>query len=270
MCGEVGLDARREAARTRRLGRRAARPRRPRLRRPPRRERRLPARHQPGAGTGGGAGRTCDPQRVRPPGGRRGRPSVRPRTSTRTSATGAIELQVDELEIVSPARPRCPSSWTRRAWTRRCACAIGGSTCGGRGCSATSGCERPGLDHPHGHGSGGLSRHPDADPLQADPGRRARLRRPEPPAEGPLLRAPAVAADPEAAARHRRLRPLLPDRHLLPGRGSPGRPRPGDHPARRRDGLPGPGTTCSRSWSECARTSGARASATRSRRRSRA
>ena len=37
------------------------------------------------------------------------------------------------------------------------------------------------------------------------------------------------------------LRPLLPDRDLLPGRGSPRRPRAGDHPARRRDVVPGPG-----------------------------
>ena len=36
------------------------------------------------------------------------------------------------------------------------------------------------------------------------------------------------------------LRPLLPDRALLPGRGSARRPPPGDHAARRRDGLPGP------------------------------
>ena len=35
----------------------------------------------------------------------------------------------------------------------------------------------------------GFSRHPDADPLQADAGRRPRLRRFEPASEGPLLRA---------------------------------------------------------------------------------
>ena len=38
---------------------------------------------------------------------------------------------------------------------------------------------------------------------------------------GCVLRAPAVAADLQAAPRHLRLRALLPDRPLLPGRGSP-------------------------------------------------
>src|SRR5947209_6708825 len=42
----------------------------------------------------------------------------------------------------------------------------------------------------------GLPRHPDADPVQADTGGRARLRRPEPAATGSLLRIAPVAADP--------------------------------------------------------------------------
>ena len=60
-----------------------------------------------------------------------------------------------------------------------------------------------GLGDPAHDGGGGLPRDRDADPVQADAGGRARLHRPEPPPARPLLRAPAVAADPEAAARHR-------------------------------------------------------------------
>ena len=64
---------------------------------------------------------------------------------------------------------------------------------------------------------------------------------PDAPAARPLLRAAAEPADLQAAARHLRLRALLPDRPLLPGRGSPRRPAAGADPARRRDGLPRPG-----------------------------
>ena len=59
--------------------------------------------------------------------------------------------------------------------------------------------------------------------------------------KGRFFALPQSPADPQAALDDRRLRPLLPDRDLLPGRGSPRRPRPGDHPARRRDGVPRPG-----------------------------
>ncbi len=119
-------------------------------------------------------------------------------------------------------------------------------------------------------GGGRIPRDRDADPLQADPRGRARLHRPEPPPAGTLLRAAAVAADPQAAARHRRLRPLLPDRAVLPGRGPPCRPRAGDHAARRRDGLPGPGVPLRPDGEHGPDTSGATASGSSSRSRSRA
>ncbi len=61
-----------------------------------------------------------------------------------------------------------------------------------------------GRDHAAPDGGRRLRRHPDADPLEADAGGRARLPRPGAPAAGPLLRAAAVAADREAAARDRR------------------------------------------------------------------
>ena len=86
-----------------------------------------------------------------------------------------------------------------------------------------------------------LRRHRDADHGQADARGRARLPRADAPAAGPLLRAAAEPADLQAAARDLRLRALLPDRALLPRRGSARRPAPGADPARRRDGLPRPG-----------------------------
>ena len=86
-----------------------------------------------------------------------------------------------------------------------------------------------------------LRRHRDADHGQADARGRPRLPRADAPAAGPLLRAAAEPADLQAAARHLRLRALLPDRPLLPGRGSARRPAPGADPARRRDGVPRPG-----------------------------
>src|SRR4029077_7049300 len=66
------------------------------------------------------------------------------------------------------------------------------------------------------HGGRGVRRHPDADSLEADAGGSARLSRPISVPAGSFLRAPAVAADREAAPRHLWLRALLPDCHLLP------------------------------------------------------
>jgi aspartyl-tRNA synthetase len=56
------------------------------------------------------------------------------------------------------------------------------------------------------------------------------------------------------------LRPLLPDRDLLPRRGPPGRPRPGDDAARRRDELPDQ-EVLFELMERCSRRSGATASA---------
>ena len=53
---------------------------------------------------------------------------------------------------------------------------------------------------------------------------RARLSRAEPRPSGQILRAPAGAADVQAIDHGRRLRPLFPDRALLPRRGRPRRP----------------------------------------------
>ncbi len=87
----------------------------------------------------------------------------------------------------------------------------------------------------------GIHRHrdPDADALHAR--RRARLPGAVPRACGRVLRAAAVAAALQADADGRRLRPLLPDRALLPRRGPARRPPAGVHADRHRDLLPRPG-----------------------------
>ena len=84
----------------------------------------------------------------------------------------------------------------------------------------------------------GLHRVPDADPDRELARRRARLSGPEPSPSGQVLRAPAGAADVQAADHGRGLRPLLPDRALLPRRGCARRPLSGRIlPARLRDEL---------------------------------
>src|SRR2546430_17397171 len=69
----------------------------------------------------------------------------------------------------------------------------------------------------------------------------SRLPAAEPRPSGQVLRAAAIAADLQAAADDRRLRSLLPDRALLPRRGSARRPPAGIHPTRHRDLVPHPG-----------------------------
>ena len=77
------------------------------------------------------------------------------------------------------------------------------------------------------------------DPLHAR--RRARLPRAQPRPSRQLLRAAAVAADLQADPHDLRLRPLLPDRPLLPRRGPARRPPARVHPDRPRDELPAAG-----------------------------
>ena len=84
---------------------------------------------------------------------------------------------------------------------------------------------RPGdrLDPPP-HEGGGLLRIPDADPDRVVAGRRARLSGALAPASGKILRAAAGAAAVQAAHHGGGLRPLFPDRALLPRRGRARRP----------------------------------------------
>ena len=69
----------------------------------------------------------------------------------------------------------------------------------------------------------------------------ARLPGAEPRQPGPVLRPAAVPAAVQAAVHDRRVRPLLPDRALLPGRGPAGGPSAGVHPDRHRDVFRGRG-----------------------------
>ena len=92
------------------------------------------------------------------------------------------------------------------------------------------------------HDRAGLHGVPDADPDGRQPRGRALLRRAEPSPSRQVLCPAAGAADVQAAADGVGLRPLLPDRALLPRRGRARRPRAGRVlPARLRDELRHPG-----------------------------
>ena len=82
-----------------------------------------------------------------------------------------------------------------------------------------------------------LPRPGDPDDDARDARGRARLRHPVPARARGVLCAAAEPAALQAAADVRRLRPLLPDRALLAGRGAARRPRARVHPARSRDEL---------------------------------
>ena len=82
-----------------------------------------------------------------------------------------------------------------------------------------------------------LPRPRDAHDDARDARGRARLRDPVPARARDVLRAAAEPAALQAAADVRRLRPLLPDRALLAGRGAARRPRARVHAARPRDEL---------------------------------
>ena len=165
--------------------------------------RRHPARRQPGARTAAAAAaHELRNEFVVRLAARSSR--ARPELVNPNLPTGEIEVQVDELEIVSRSTPLPfqldeenvdDNVRMRYRWLdlRR----------------AEAAAQHPppradGRRDPAGHGGGRLRRHPDADPLEADTGGRARLPRPVAPAAGPLLRTAAVAADREAAARDQR------------------------------------------------------------------
>ena len=104
--------------------------------------------------------------------------------------------------------------------------------------------------HAPAHEGERLQRIPDADPDRVVAGGRARLPGAEPHSSGKVLRAAAGAAAVQAAADDVGLRPLLPDRAMLPRRGPARRPAARRVlSARRRDELRRRRTTCSRPWS---------------------
>ena len=152
--------------------------------------------------------------------------------------------------------------------------ATASSTSGARGSTRTS-CSASQVDreHPPAHDRRRLHRVPDADPHVELAGGRARLPRAEPRAPGQVLRAPAGAAAVQAAADGRGLRPLLPDRAVLPRRGRARRPLAGRVlPARLRDVVRHAGGRVRRRSSRCstACSTSSRAAVPSRRRRSRA
>ena len=78
---------------------------------------------------------------------------------------------------------------------------------------------------------------------------RARFSGAQPRSSRRVLRAAAVAADLQADSDDLRLRPLLPDRPLLPRRGPEGRPPARVHAGRSGDELPAAGDGLRRRWS---------------------
>ncbi len=91
----------------------------------------------------------------------------------------------------------------------------------------------------------GLYRDRDAHPHQDHARGRARLPGAQPRAPRQVLRPAPVAAAVQADADDRRVRPLFPDRPLLPRRGPARRPPARVHPARHGDVLRGPRRTSS-------------------------
>ena len=228
--------ARRAGADARRLGGHAAGPRRARLRRPARPHGRDAARDQPRALAGRCRAREGDPQRVRAPGARRGRRAggrdhQRGDGDRRGRAAGRrardrVALDAAPVPARRGGRRREPAPALPLA----------------RPAHAAHAAEHAPLAHrdlvdPADDGRPRVHRRLDAEHDARDAGGRARLPRARAPAAGPVLRARAVAADLQAALHDRRARPLLPDRDVLAGRGSPRRPAVRVQAARPRAGV---------------------------------
>ena len=190
-----------------------------------------------------------------------------PETVNPNMPTGEVELQVDELEIVSRSTPlpfqldeenvdetlRLRYRWLdlRRDKLQR---------------NIRLRAQMVAIIR-RDDGGGRLPRHRDADPVQADARGRARLPRPERGCSTgrffALPQSPQILKQLLVIAGFDRYYQIA---HLLPGRGSPRRPRPGDHAARRRDGVPGPGAHLRADGADVRARSGASASASSSRR----
>ena len=152
--------------------------------------------------------------------------------------TGEIEVATSSLQVLSAAAPLPFPIETDQAAQRRRPLPVPLPRPAPSGAGAgDAAAQRGEPDRPRRHGRARLRRGGDADADPLDAGGRPRLRRPGAAAAGQVVRAAAVAAAVQAAADDRRARAVLPDRPLLPGRGLPGRPAAGVHPARLRDEL---------------------------------
>ena len=135
--------------------------------------------------------------------------------------TGDVEVVVDrDRGAVGGRDAAVPGRRARRRSRRSSGCATASSICAATSCtrnivlrSQVIASIRRRMQR------AGLSRVPDADPHLELARRRARLPRAEPDPSRQVLRAAAGAAAVQAAADGGGLRPLLPDRALLPRRG---------------------------------------------------
>ena len=139
--------------------------------------------------------------------------------------TGAIEVVADEVDRPVGRRGAAAAGRGRGRLSRGYPPSLPLSRPSARAAPRQHRAAQPGdqLDPPA-DDRGRLHRVPDADPDRLQPRRRARLSGAEPGPSRQVLRAPAGAADVQAADHGRRLRPLFPDRALLPRRGRPRRP----------------------------------------------
>ena len=236
-CGELRRDDVGAARHGRRLGGHAPRPRRARLRRPARPHGQAPARRstpsappRPRRSRTRSATSSCSRRKARSS-------PARPRPSTRTcrparsrcrstsssilSRSTPLPFQLDEENVDETLRLRYRWLDMRRERMQQ---------------------QLPALTHgdrrdPPGDGRARLRRRLDAEHDARHARGRARLPRARPPAAREVLRARPVAAALQAALHGRRVRPLLPDRHLLARRGSPRRPPVRVPAARPRDGV---------------------------------
>ena len=137
--------------------------------------------------------------------------------------------------------------------TRRCACATAISTCAASGCTTTSSCAPAWRSSSASFLTSAAS---SRSKRRSSPTRRRKARATtwcRAASPGNVLRAAAVAAAVQAAADGGRLRPLLPDRALLPRRGPARRPPAGVHADRPRDVASSSRRTCCSSSRSCTR-----------------
>ena len=237
-----------------RLGASRARPRRRAVHRPAR-----PLRADPGGRRPGQPGLQAGGEAARRMGGadrRQGARAVRAAPKMPNCRPAQVEVYINEVEVLGPADELpMPVFGDQEYPGGDPAASTASSICGATGCTPTS-CKR-GADHrfdPPPHEGGRLLRIPDADPDRVVARGRARLPGAVAAASRQVLRAAAGAAAVQAAHHDRGLRPLFPDRAVLPRRGCARRPLAGRIlSARHRDELRHPGRRVQRGRAGAAR-----------------
>ena len=140
-------------------------------------------------------------------------------------ATGAIELYVTDIEVLGPAAELPMPVATDQEYPEETRLKLPLPRPAPRAAAREHHAARAGDRLAAlAHEGAGVLRVPDADPHRLLAGGRARLHRAVARASGQVLRAAAGAAAVQAADHGGGLRPLFPDRALLPRRGRAGRP----------------------------------------------